>query len=67
MTDEEKARFKALRSEFTTAALALLEAWKDGGEFTKDYPFTESFGDLVHGIIEWDHADDDEPLPSDKS
>ena len=68
MTDEEKARFKALRSEFTNAAIALQEAWEAcDGEFTKDYPFTESFGDLVLGIIEWDHAADDVPLPSDKS
>jgi hypothetical protein len=56
MSDEEKARFKALRSEFTTAALALLEAWKDGGEFTGKYPFTESFDEVVHRIIAWDQA-----------
>jgi hypothetical protein len=58
MTDEEKARFRTLRSEFTTAALALLEAWKDGGEFTTGYPFKESFGDVVHGIIAWNDDDD---------
>jgi hypothetical protein len=56
MSDEEKARFKALRSEFTTAALALLEAWKDGGEFTEKYPFTESFDEVVHRIIAWDQT-----------
>lgn len=56
MTADERLRFRELRTKFANAALELLEAWRDGGEFTEEYPFPQSFDEVVSGILAWDKA-----------
>lgn len=48
-------KFLEVQKRFADVATELSEAWKDGGEFVKAYPFNESFDELVLGIWQWVH------------
>lgn len=50
---KKRREFKQLQRNLYDAAAKLLNAWDNGDEYTTDYPFKESFDEVVAGIGKW--------------